>query len=105
MFQNQININDYSSAYHCETCDDDHLDIKIQVIIDGVETFDLKNSNNPGLDHENNFLLNEQEPNINKAYHFIYNEITKKNELYNYQDSYANKIIEFCELKNIVLKF
>lgn len=100
----KININDYSCAYHCDTCEDDHLDIKIQVIVDGVERFYLKNSNNPGLDHENNFLLNEYEPTINKAYHFIYNELTKSNAEYLSYIEYLSKLMHYCESKNIKIE-
>lgn len=98
-----LKINDYSCAYLCDKCDDEHLDIEIQVIIDDVELLNLKNSNNYNLEHENNFLLDEDEPTINKAYHFIYNYITQLNELYDSKVLYNYKLIEYCESKNITV--
>lgn len=70
-----------------------------------MELLNLKNSSNYSLEHENNFLLDEDEITINKAYHFIYNNITLLNELYDCKISYNCKIIEYCDSKNITVTF
>lgn len=99
-----IKINDNSTSYYCDICEEAHLDIEIQVIVDGVEVLNLKHSDNPGKDNENNFLIeesNEKDININIAYHFIYNQLTKLNEEYLSYIEYLGKLMHYCELKNI----
>lgn len=102
-----IKINDNSTSYYCDICEEAHLDIEIQVIVDNLEVLNLKHSNNPGKDSENNFLIeesNEKDININIAYHFIYNQLTKLNEQYSEHIEYLGKLISHCESKNIQIE-
>lgn len=103
-----IKINDFSCSYLCNTCDgDEHIDIHIKVIVDDVELFNLINSNNPGKDEFNNFLLEESkigDVNLNMAYHFIYTKITGYTEKYSPDIEYLTKLFSFCEAKNIKIE-
>lgn len=99
-----IKINDNSTSYYCDKCEEGHLDIEIQVIVDNVEVLNLKHSNNPGKDNENNFQISDNFSGLNVAYHLIFNELTKLNEKYSEHIEYLGKLMSYCESKNIQIE-
>lgn len=99
-----IKINDNSTSYYCDTCEEAHLDIEIQVVVDNVEVLSLKHSNNPGKVNENNFQVRENFSGLNIAYHLIFNELTKLNEQYLEHIEYLGKLMNYCESKNIQIE-
>lgn len=99
-----IKINDNSTSYYCDICEEAHLDIEIQVIVDNVEVLNLKHSNNPDKKNENNFQIRKNFSGLNVAYHLIFNELTKLNEQYSEHIEYLGKLISHCESKNIQIE-
>lgn len=100
-----LEILELTNRYLCEKCDnEEHIDIKIKVILNEQELLNLIHYDNYSYDNENNFVIVEKVFNkVNYSYFLIFNKVTNNLETYNEKISYEEQLKIHCSNNQINL--